>query len=173
MSNTSSKVRETALTAVLAAVILLMAFTPLGYLHLGPVSITLLVIPVVIGGMTLGPVRGGFLGAVFGATSLAQCFMGEAFGAALLSLNPLATVIACFVPRILIGVVAGILFHALQKLTKSSPVSFIATAVAGTLTNTILFVGMVVLFFQNTYFGGSPFFAIFVSFFSLNVWNCG
>ena len=32
MSNTSSKVRETALTAVLAAIILLMAFTPLGYL---------------------------------------------------------------------------------------------------------------------------------------------
>ena len=79
MSNISSKVRETALTAVLAAIILLMAFTPLGYLHLGPVSITLLVIPVVIGGMTLGPVRGGFLGAVFGATSLAQCFMGDPF----------------------------------------------------------------------------------------------
>ena len=54
MSNTSSKVRQTALTAVLAAVVLLMAFTPLGYLRVGPVSITFLVIPVVIGGMTLG-----------------------------------------------------------------------------------------------------------------------
>ena len=42
MSNISSKVRETALTAVLAAIILLMAFTPLGYLRIGPMSITLL-----------------------------------------------------------------------------------------------------------------------------------
>ncbi|MDE7221202.1 MAG: ECF transporter S component [Oscillospiraceae bacterium] len=169
MSNTSSKVRETALTAVLAAIVLLMAFTPLGYLRIGPVSITFLVIPVVIGGMTLGPVRGGFLGAVFGATSLAQCFMGDPFGAALVALSPMATAVACFVPRILIGVVAGLLFPALHKLTKINAVSFIATSIAGTLTNTVLFVGMVVGFFQGSYFGGSPFWTIFVSFFTFNV----
>ena len=103
MSNISSKVRETALTAVLAAIILLMAFTPLGYLRIGPMSITLLVIPVVIGGITLGPVRGGLLGAVFGATSLAQCFMGDISGAAMFAANAAGTVIACFVPRILPG----------------------------------------------------------------------
>ena len=169
MKNTSSKVRETALTAVLAAIVLLMAFTPLGYLRVGPVSITFLVIPVVIGGMTLGPVRGGFLGAVFGATSFAQCFMGDPFGAALVSLSPFATAAACFVPRILIGVVAGILFPALYKLTKNNAVSFIGTSVAGTLTNTVLFVGMVVGFFQGSYFGGSPFWTIFASFFTFNV----
>lgn len=169
MSNISSKVRQTTLTAVLAAIVILMAFTPLGYLRVGPVSITFLVIPVVIGGMTLGPVRGGFLGAVFGATSLAQCFMGDLFGAALVSLSPLATAAACFVPRILVGVVAGLLFPALMKRSKNSAVSFIATAVAGTLTNTILFVGMVVGFFQGSYFGGSPFWTIFAGFFTVNV----
>lgn len=169
MSNISSKVRQTTLTAVLAAIVILMAFTPLGYLRVGPVSITFLVIPVVIGGMTLGPVRGGFLGAVFGATSLAQCFMGDPFGAALVSLSPLATAAACFVPRILVGVVAGLLFPALMKRSKNSAVSFIATAVAGTLTNTILFVGMVVGFFQGSYFGGSPFWTIFAGFFTVNV----
>ena len=102
MSSSSSKVRETALTAVLAAIVLLMAFTPLGYLRLGPMSITLLVIPVVIGGITLGPVRGGFLGAVFGATSFAQCFMGDVSGAAMVAISPLATALACFIPRSLL-----------------------------------------------------------------------
>ena len=169
MSNTSNKVREIALTAVLAAIVLLMAFTPLGYLRVGPVSITFLVIPVVIGGMTLGPVWGGFLGAVFGATSFAQCFMGDLFGAALVSISPLATALCCFVPRILIGVVSGVLFPTLWKASKNSAVSFVGTAVAGTLTNTILFVGLVVAFFKNTYFGGGAFFTIFVSFFSFNV----
>ena len=169
MRNTSSKVREIALTAVLAAIVLLMAFTPLGYLRVGPVSITFLVIPVVIGGMTLGPVRGGFLGAIFGATSFAQCFMGDPFGAALVSLSPMATAVACFVPRILIGVVAGLLFPALHKLTRSNAAAFIGTSVAGTLTNTVLFVGMVVGFFQGSYFGGSPFWTIFVGFFTFNV----
>ncbi len=171
MSNTSSKVRETALTAVLAAIILLMAFTPLGYLRLGPMSITLLVIPVVIGGMTLGPVRGGFLGAVFGATSLAQCFMGDLTGAAMFSANAVGTVIACFVPRILIGVVAGLLFPFLMKvLGKSkSAIAFIGTAVAGTLTNTVFFVTLVVAFFKDSVLGGGSFWAIFVTFFSVNV----
>lgn len=169
MSNTSSKVRETALTAVLAAIVLLMAFTPLGYLRLGPMSITLLVIPVVIGGITLGPVRGGFLGAVFGATSFAQCFMGDVSGAAMVAISPLATALACFIPRILIGVVAGFLFPAIKKVSKSTPVAFIATAVAGTLTNTILFIAMVVGFFKNSFFGGGPFWTIFISFFSVNV----
>lgn len=169
MSNTSSKVREITLTAILAAIVLLMAFTPLGYLRIGPVSITFLVIPVVIGGMTLGPVRGGFLGAVFGATSFAQCFMGDPFGAALVALSPLATAVACFVPRILIGVVAGILFPALLKVSRSHVLAFVGTAVAGTLTNTILFVGMVVGFFRSSYFGGSPFWTIFAGFFTVNV----
>ena len=169
MSNTSTKVREITLTAILAAIVLLMAFTPLGYLRVGPVSITFLVIPVVIGGMTLGPVRGGFLGAVFGATSFAQCFMGDPFGAALVALSPMATAVACFVPRILIGVVAGVLFPALIKVSRSHVLAFVGTAVAGTLTNTILFVGMVVGFFQGSYFGGSPFWTIFAGFFTVNV----
>lgn len=169
MSNTSSKVRETALTAVLAAIILLMAFTPLGYLRLGPVSITFLVIPVVIGGMTLGPVRGGFLGAVFGATSFAQCFMGDPFGAALVALSLPATAVTCFVPRILIGVVAGVLFPALHKATEKNAVAFIGTSVAGTLTNTVFFIGMVIGFFKNSYFGGAPLGSIIVGFFSFNM----
>lgn len=169
MRNTNTQVRQTALTAVLAAIVLLMTFTPLGYLYVGPVAITFMVIPVVIGGITLGPARGGFLGGVFGASSLAKCFMGDVFGATLFSLNPLATIAACFIPRILIGVVAGLLFPALQKLSRNNAVAFIGTAVAGTLTNTVLFIGMVVAFFRNSYFGGGPFMTIFVSFFSLNV----
>lgn len=169
MSNTSAKVRETALTAVLAAIILLMAFTPLGYLRIGPMSITLLVIPVVIGGMTLGPVRGGFLGAIFGATSLAQCFMGDMTGAAMFAANAVGTVVACFIPRILIGVVSGLLFPFLMKTAGKGAVAFIGTAVAGTLTNSILFIGLVVAFFKDSVLGGGSFWAIFVSFFSVNV----
>lgn len=169
MTNTSTKVREITLTAILAAIILLMAFTPLGYLRIGPMSITFLVIPVVIGGMTLGPVRGAFLGAVFGATSLAQCFMGDVSGAAMFSANAVGTVIACFVPRILIGVVAGCLFPFLLKTTKKGGIAFIVTAVAGTLTNTVLFVTLVVAFFKDSVLGGGAFWTIFVSFFSVNV----
>lgn len=167
MTNTSSKARQTALTAILAAIVILMAFTPLGYLRVGMVSITFLVIPVVIGGIVLGPVRGAFLGAVFGATSFIQCFGMDPFGTALFALNPIATAVACFAPRVLIGVVAGLLFPVLRRFGDAA--AFVCTAVAGTLTNTVLFIGMVVAFFRTSYFGGSPFWTVFVGFFSFNV----
>ncbi len=164
----SGKVHQITLTAILAAIIILLAFTPLGYLRIGIVSITFLTVPVVIGGIVLGPLHGGILGAVFGLTSLAQCFMGDAFGATLLNLNPVATVTACLIPRILIGVVAGVLYRALRQMRRLGAGAFVVTAVAGALTNTVLFVGMVVAFFRTSYFGGSAFWTIFVSFFTFN-----
>lgn len=167
--NRSSKVHQITLTAILMAVILLMAYTPLGYLRLGMVEITFLTIPVVIGAIVLGPWWGAFLGAVFGATSFAQCFSTSVFGAALLAIDPFRTFLVCMVPRIMIGLAAGVLFRLLHKVDKAGVVSFVATAIVGALTNTVFFVGMVVCFFRDTYFGGSAFWPIFLSFFTVNV----
>ena len=167
--NRSSKVHQITLTAILMAIILVMSFTPLGYLKAGIVSITFLAIPVVIGGIVLGPLYGGLLGAVFGATSFAQCFGMDAFGTALMGLNPLATFATCLLPRILIGVVAGLLYRLLHRWDHAGVWSAVVTAVAGSLTNTVFFVGMVILFFQDSYFAGSGVWAIILAFFSLNI----
>lgn len=169
MNHSTGKVHKITLTAILMAIVILMAYTPLGYLKAGPVEITFITIPVVIGAIVLGPVSGAFLGAVFGLTSFAQCFSTSLFGAALLGINPIATFLCCMVPRVLIGIVAGLLFPALRKVDRVGAVSFIVTSVAGALTNTVFFAGMVVGIFQNSYFGGTGFFAIFLSFFTLNV----
>ena len=169
MNHSMSKVHKITLTAILMAIILLMQYTPLGYLHAGPVEITFITIPVVIGAIVLGPWYGAFLGALFGITSFAQCFSSSVFGAALLAIDPIATFFCCMVPRILIGIVAGLLFRGLRKVDHTGIVSFVITSVAGALTNTIFFVGMVVAIFRSTYFGGSAFWTIFVSFFTVNV----
>ena len=66
--------------AMLSAIIVLMAFTPLGYLQIGPVKMTFIMIPVAVGAMTLGEKTGAFLGLVFGITSFIQCFGLDAFG---------------------------------------------------------------------------------------------
>ena len=165
----SNKVHRITLTAILMAIILVMSFTPLGYLKVGIVSITFLAIPVVIGGIVLGPLYGGVLGAVFGLTSFAQCFGMDAFGTALMGLNPLATFVTCLVPRILIGVVAGWLYRLLHKWDRTGVWSAVVTSVVGSLTNTVFFVGMVILFFQNSYFAGSGVWAIILAFFSINI----
>ena len=74
MSKTSAaasrqKLVRLVLTALLTALIIVMAFTPLGYLKAGAIEITFITIPVIIGAVLLGPVGGLFLGAVFGITS--------------------------------------------------------------------------------------------------------
>ena len=100
--------------AVLVAILLVMVYTPLGYLKAGPVSITFLMIPVAIASIIIGPGAGAFLGGVFGLTSFAQCFGADAFGTALLAINPILTFIMCMVPRILAGWLPGLssgLFH--------------------------------------------------------------
>ena len=60
--------------ALLIAIILIMAFTPLGYIRTFGLEITLIVVPVAVGAVTLGPTAGAVLGAVFGITSFVQCF---------------------------------------------------------------------------------------------------
>ena len=69
------KIRKMTVTAVLAALIVVLSFTPLGYLKIGVVSITFIMIPVVIGAVMEGPATGALLGLVFGATSFIQCFL--------------------------------------------------------------------------------------------------
>ncbi len=66
--------------ALLVAIILLMAFTPIGYIKTAGLEITLIVIPVAVGAVTLGPAAGAILGGVFGITSFIQCFGMSAFG---------------------------------------------------------------------------------------------
>ena len=53
----------------LVAIILIMAFTPLGYIKTAGIEITLIVVPVAVGAVTLGPAAGAILGGVFGLAS--------------------------------------------------------------------------------------------------------
>ena len=58
---------------LMTALLLLMAYTPLGYLNIGPLAITFNVIPVAISAIVLGPAGGAIAGGVFGLTSFLQC----------------------------------------------------------------------------------------------------
>lgn len=134
--------------AVFSAIIILMAFTPLGYLQIGVVKMTLIMIPVAVGAITIGPAAGAFLGLVFGVTSFAQCFGLDAFGTALMAINPIYTFIMCIVPRALMGYLCGLIFKAVKKLNKSA--AYIAASVSGAVLNTVFFVGLLMLFFGRS-----------------------
>ena len=146
--------RKMILAAIFIAMIVLLAFTPmLGYIKLGPLSITTIGIPVIIGSILLGPYYGMLLGFVFGMTSFLQCFMGDAFGAALVGISPVFTFITCIVPRVLVGLVPALLFRLIMKRpTNSRTVAVFVSALAGSLTNTVFFLGFLGLLFGQTEF---------------------
>jgi uncharacterized membrane protein len=135
--------------AVLVAIVILMSFTPLGYLKVGIVEISFLMIPVAIAGIILGPAAGAFMGGVFGITSFIQCFGMSAFGAALLAINPIFTFILCMVPRIIAGWIPGLVFKALSGTKLRAVGAFIAGLLAAVL-NTVFFVGGLLLLFGNS-----------------------
>ena len=103
---------------LMAGILFLMAYTPLGYLNIGPLAVTFNVIPVAVCAIVLGPTGGAIAGAVFGLTSFMQA-MGiggvSALGAALFQINPLMTAVQCFGPRILDGICIGFIYRAVHK----------------------------------------------------------
>ena len=153
--------------ALLTALIAVLAFVPyIGYIKIPVLAVqaTTVHIPVIVGSILLGPKKGAFLGFVFGLTSLINnttqpgltsfCFspfieLGEGLGG-----NPLALVV-CFVPRILVGVVPGVVYDGLQKLWKNKnkgrKFSLMISGVAGSMTNTILVMSLIYLFFGQAY----------------------
>ncbi len=159
-TKTSLKTLQMVQTAILAAILIVMAFTPLGYFNLGPVMITLLMIPVVIGAIVVGPAAGAFLGLVFGISSFIKAFSDPLFGSILLNINWIYTFILCLVPRVLMGFLVGLIFRGLAKIDKTRIVSFIISSLSGALLNTAFFVGMLILLFGNSaflkQFGSTP-----------------
>jgi uncharacterized membrane protein len=147
--------------AALAAIVLIMAFTPAGYLRTPAVEVSFLAIPVAVGAIVLGPAAGAILGGVFGATSFAQCFGSSPFGAALLAINPFFTFISCMIPRILMGWLAGVIFGALYRIDSTKTWSYAVGSLSAAVLNTVFFIGGFILLFGNSEFvrglqGGTP-----------------
>ncbi len=138
--------------AMLVALLMIFCFTPIGFLKIGIVEITFNMIPVVIGAIVIGPAAGAFLGALFGAASFWQCFGQSTFGTLLFGVNPFFTVLICFVPRILAGLIPGLIFRAMTK-KKDNIAAYFVSAAVGSLTNTVLFVGGFCLLFKDTMLG--------------------
>ncbi len=146
------KPKELTLMGLLTAVLLVMSFTPIGFLTIGPLAITLNMIPVAIGAIALGPKGGAVLGAVFGITSFLQCVgIGgtSPMGVILFEINPALAFVQRFVPRLLMGILTAYIFKFAKKTMGSTPASYVSGFCAA-FFNTALFMSFLVLLFGNT-----------------------
>lgn len=146
----NKKTLEMVQMAVLIAIIVIMAFTSIGYIRTAGLSISIITIPVVIGAMIIGPKAGLILGTVFGLTSFYQCFGLDPFGATLLSINPFFTFLVCIPTRALMGWLSGVIFNAVKKIDKTKTVCYFVGGLLGAFLNTLFFMGMLILCFWNT-----------------------
>ena len=122
--------------AAMIAIIIIMAFTPLGYIKLPGLTITFLTIPVAVGAIILGPVGGLICGLTFGLTSLYQAVTGgSVFTFALFNLNPVFTIILTIVPRTLEGLLTGLIFKALHNIKSVQKISYYVASLCCPLLN--------------------------------------
>ncbi len=173
MTNKKAKIFRLSLLSLFIAVILVMDFTPLGYIIMpSGFSITLLTIPVALGAVCTGVAGGAILGFVFGATSFIQAFgLGFALDPSapiLFETSPLAYTVTCFVPRILVGVVSALIFKAFERANKVNILAYVLSAASVPLLNTLLFMTCFATFYKNTVLGGKAVMTVVFSAFTLN-----
>lgn len=162
-STSMTKTRGLVQLAIFSAIIVVLAYTPfIGYIPLGFTRATIIHIPVIIGSLMLGPKKGAVLGGVFGLTS----FINNTINPTVTSFvftpfynlgeysGGIGSVIICFLPRILIGVIPFYVYHLIKKISKKDSVSsvgLVAAGLAGALTNTLLVMNLIFLFFRDVY----------------------
>lgn len=146
--------------ALFGAIIFIMAFTPfVGYIPLGFTKATIIHVPVIIASIVLGPKKGAFLGFIFGLTSLINntisptltSFVFSPFYTAGEISGGFLSLVICFVPRILVGVVPYYVAELFTKFNKSKTLGYAVAGLCGSLTNTILVMNMIYLFFGKSY----------------------
>lgn len=103
------KTKNLTTVGILGAIVIMLGLTPLGFIPLGVLTITSLHIPVIIAGILEGPVVGGLVGLIFGFFSLFNA-MTRPTPISFVFYNPLISIM----PRILIGVVTGLVYRALK-----------------------------------------------------------
>lgn len=145
-------VKRMAEMALLTAIVLILAFTPLGYLKTPwGVEITFIVIPVAVGSVILGPTAGAFLGFVFGMTSFVQCFGASPMGAMMLQISPVGTFVCCVVARVFVGLIPGLLYELLKRIKKARIVGMGLCCFLTPVINTVLYIIGNYLIFSDTW----------------------
>ena len=114
-----------------------------------PVSITLTLVPIVVGAALYGVSAGAYLGGVFGLVVMLFCVTALDVGGAMLwNANPLMCALVCLVKGIAAGAAAGAVYRAVSSKNKTA--GAVVAGICAPTVNTALFIIAVFLFFRET-----------------------
>jgi len=148
MNPQKNKTYRIAILGILSAFIIIQTFVPfLGNIPIPPLNPTIIHITVIVAAFVLSTKDGMLIGLVWGLARMVKAYTLPASPLDLLLwTNPIIAV----VPRVMVGLVAGLIFHAFLKRNQEKRGMVIA-AVLGSLTNTVLVLGFIALFYGNEY----------------------
>ena len=149
----SKSTAKLVLNALFVALTLLLGLTPVGLIPLGAINVTILHIPVIIGALFLGWKSGLLLGLIFGVCSLMSAYgltltSRSELAAALGAAKPGYLVLMSLIPRLLVPLTAFFLNRLLQRLRVKRPLSLGVSAMAGSLTNSVFYLGLMAIFYR-------------------------
>lgn len=159
MNKQKKDTRWSVTVALMMAIVILLANTPLGMIQLPIVKATTVHIPVIIGSIVLGPLAGGILGATFGICSLisntmAPTLLSFAFSPFLSTTGFVGVLKAIWVSvgcRTAMGIATGWLWILLKKLKVNQNISLLIAGFLGSMFNTIFVMGSIYVLFANQY----------------------
>lgn len=131
------RTRKIVIAGIMGAIAVFLGVTRWGFIPwFGGVSLTIMHVPVIIGAVLEGPVVGLIIGLIFGVASLIQAAVAPNGPGDVIFTNPLISVL----PRLFIGPVAWVVWNALKRW---APLGLIVSGVVGSLTNTLLVLGVI------------------------------
>ncbi len=131
--------------AIMTAMVIILQFLG-SFIHLGMFSVSLVLVPIVLGAVVGGPLGGMYLGAVFG---IAVFITGDA--ATFFTISPVGTIITVLAKGMLCGLCAGLVYKALAKRNTYAAVT--TSAIVCPIVNTGVFLIGGVIFFLNAISG--------------------
>ncbi len=141
MNSKSVETRVLTGVAIFTAIVIVLQLLG-AFIRFGPFSISLVMIPIVVGAALYGPAAGAWLGLAFGIVVLIS---GDA--GAFLAVNPLGTIITVVTKGVLAGWISGLIYKALSK--HEVPAA-LAASIAAPVINTGVFLIGCLIFFMPT-----------------------
>lgn len=130
--------RNIAYFAVLLALVVVLQ-TCGGFFKIGATSLSFVLVPIVLGGILLGPLAGGLLGFAFGFIVLMYGVSGaDPFTAILVTNHPFLTTLVCIVKGTAAGIASGFAYKLLAK--KNALAGVIVASALAPIVNTGLFI---------------------------------
>ena len=148
---TNKKVLRLVQLALLVALVVVLQMLG-SFIKIGPLPMSFVLVPIVVGAFLLGWKEGALLGFVFGIITMLMGILGiDGFSLVLWQLHPLWFVVVCLLKAVATGVGAGLIYKGLNKALgeKRIILTTVIASISAPIINTGIFVLGMILFYFN------------------------